>query len=309
MTAQSKKHKVAKKTFHRKPRLQKEEAVVDETISEPAQPTVISDTPSQSPQLSTSVTPPVASMNPSPVQPSPDVAQTPKVDEMNATTSPQSPVQTAPVIPNDESAKMPDVAVVSPVVESSGNNNQQQISQPTSPVIGEPVVSVSSSDSSSDSDSKPHKNFLLPMIFIVLLGIAVLGGVYFYMQNSDKTQKSKTNVVTLSPTPQAVTPEPEEVDLSKYSIEVLNGSGVSGTAGKVKDSLEDVGFSVESVGNADNSDYTKTIIQAKKEVDKVFLDELKKTLGKTYSVGDLEDLKNSSDTDVVVIIGSSEASE
>ena len=61
---------------------------------------------------------------------------------------------------------------------------------------------------------------------------------------------------------------------------------------------------IAEIGNADNSDYEETIIQAKKNVDKVFLDKLKTALKESFVVADVEKLDEDAETDLVIIIGS-----
>ncbi len=63
-------------------------------------------------------------------------------------------------------------------------------------------------------------------------------------------------------------------------------------------------LSPEEIGNAQSSDFDLTIIQAKKGVDKAFLDNLKSVLGETYLLGSGEKLEDSETVDVVIIIGS-----
>lgn len=87
---------------------------------------------------------------------------------------------------------------------------------------------------------------------------------------------------------------------------MLNGSGVAGEASKMQKILEEEGFEVSDTGNADKFDYTDTVIQAKKGVEKSFLDKLKVLLSKTYSVGKDKVLDASDSSEVIVIVGSDE---
>lgn len=145
------------------------------------------------------------------------------------------------------------------------------------------------------------KNFMWPILFIFIIALLLLGGIFVYKNN---TKGEKVNVVTLSPTP-TIMPQPTKaIDLSKYPIKILNGSGVAGEASRQKTNLEAEGFTVASVGNADNSDHTGTIIQAKKEVDKAYLNKLKSVLEKSFVVGEVEELSEDSDSNVIIIIGS-----
>lgn len=146
----------------------------------------------------------------------------------------------------------------------------------------------------------PKKNYMWPILFIFIIAIALLGGIFAYKQGLFK--EVKVSVVTPSPTP-TVTPEPTKViDLTKYEIEIQNGSGIDGEASRQKLSLTAAGFTVSSVGNADNSDYTDTILKAKANVDKDFLAKLKTTLEASFTVKE-EVLPDTALTPVIIILG------
>lgn len=152
--------------------------------------------------------------------------------------------------------------------------------------------------------AKPQKNFMWPILFVFVAAILILGGIFVYKQGIGTNKETGVNVVTLSPTPTAIPQPSPVVDLTKYEIKVLNGSEVEGEAGRQRTNLEGEGFVVSGVGNADDSDYTKTIIQAKKEVEAGFLDKLKSALEKSFIVAETEKLSEDSDDDVIVILGS-----
>lgn len=181
-------------------------------------------------------------------------------------------------------------------------------------VVKEVPVSQSSVDPLTDFKEKmakeeksvlndePKKNYMWPILLIFVITILLLAGVFLYKYGINI--KDKVNVVTLSPTPVVATPEPTKaVDLTKYEIEIQNGSGVSGEASRQEDNLKEEGFVISSIGNADNSDYTDTIIKAKAEVEKGFLDKLKNVLENTFTVGETEVLPDDSSAPVVVILG------
>ncbi len=182
---------------------------------------------------------------------------------------------------------------------------------PEEPKSEPPTESVSTEDPLADfkekmseeeslpSDEPTEKNFMWPILFVFVIAILLLGGIFVF--KNTKTQK--VNVVTLSPTP-TLTPAPTKtVDLSKYPIKILNGSGVDGEASRQKTNLEAQGFKVTLIDNASNSNYTQTIIQAKKEVDKDFIAKLKSVLENSFTVGDADSLSDSASTPVVVILG------
>lgn len=153
------------------------------------------------------------------------------------------------------------------------------------------------------SDVPQKKNFMWQILFIVFLALASMVGIFIYKQGMNKGMQVK--VVTLSPTPtRAPIPTAAEIDLSKYEIKILNGSKVDGEARRQKANLEAEGFTVVLVGNAAKSDYTKTIIQAKEDVDKDSLGKLKSVLEQSFVVGEIEELPEDADSDVIVIIGS-----
>jgi len=152
-------------------------------------------------------------------------------------------------------------------------------------------------------DIPKRKNYMWPILLIFIIAIVLLVGIFVYKQGLLK--KVTVNIApAATPTP-TVTVEPTQavVDLTKYEIEILNGSEVTGEAGKQKDSLEAAGFTVSSVGNADNSDYTDTIIKAKASVDSAFIAKLKSVLSNTFTVGTVQSLSSDADVPVQVILG------
>ena len=132
----------------------------------------------------------------------------------------------------------------------------------------------------------------------------IVGGFFFW--RSTQNQESETSVVepTTSESEEP-TPTEEEVQRSQYKIEVLNGSGIEGEAGRAEALLKSAEFDVVGTGNAENYDYEETVIQAGDDVSSAWLDELKKELSTKYSVkSSAEKLDTETDADVVVIVGS-----
>jgi flagellar basal body-associated protein FliL len=158
-------------------------------------------------------------------------------------------------------------------------------------------------------------------LFVIVGFVFLVGGsgALLYFREKAVKQDPKEEKVTpptagkLSPTQAPVTPTVSsssksanlQVDYLQYAIRVLNGSGIRGEASKLKGFLEEEKFVVKDIDNADSSDYEKTVIKAKKDVPKEYLDTLETLLGKTYILDTKEELKESVDVDVVIIIGSS----
>lgn len=150
-------------------------------------------------------------------------------------------------------------------------------------------------------DNAPKKNYLWPILFIFIAAVVLLSGIFAYKQGIFKAVK--INVPVATPTPTAIPVPTIAPDLTKFEIEILNGSGVNGEATRQKLSLTTEGFTISSVGNADNSDYTNTIIKAKAEVDKSFVAKLKSTLESSFTTVTEEVLSDTSSVPVVVILG------
>ncbi len=146
------------------------------------------------------------------------------------------------------------------------------------------------------------------IIAVIIVALVGAGGYLYYQSNQNRSAVPEENMVTVTPVEEA-TPTPEEVDREAYDIEVQNGSGIAGLAGQAQQFLEDAGFTVIDIGNADETDYEETVIYASEDVDEAWLDELKDVLGEEYDVqSQVEELDMETDADVVVIIGSNDAS-
>lgn len=220
------------------------------------------------------------------------------------------PTETPVVIPSVAEAQPQTPAVLSQP-EPSEEKKEEAIA-PTMPIVNQPEMpSVEPVTMDNDSVEVSKKKSRLPLLLLIFLFLLLLGGGLFYAYSrnmltlsflgSSTTQKpapSKTQHV-------ASTPTPKPVDLTKYKVSVLNGSGVAGEAAKVKSSLTEAGFSVTTTGNADTSDVTDTIISAKATVDEGYLTKLTDTLSKTYKVSsETHKLDSTDSNDVTVTIGS-----
>jgi len=156
------------------------------------------------------------------------------------------------------------------------------------------------------------------VVAVLMLGIA--GGVFFYTnipsKKTEDTVKSTIPKAAIKPSPDqeqinptatsSATPSATSsanIDLSSYTITVLNGSGKAGEAGRLEKVLEDNGFNVTETGNADSSDYEKTEVLFKERVPdeaKLPLDKLLKSI---YSLDIEKNLEENAETDIVIIIG------
>lgn len=156
------------------------------------------------------------------------------------------------------------------------------------------------------------KNSPSPLLILVpgvlLLG-ALLGGIYFYQKNINSVSvPTPTPIATTTSTIIPSASPSAKLILTKYPINVQNGSGIPGVAGDAKSLLTKAGFSVSGTGNADNYDYTDTVIKVKSDVPAEFISKLVTTLSGIYKVSTkTESLPDTSKDEVVVIVGSSKS--
>lgn len=145
--------------------------------------------------------------------------------------------------------------------------------------------------------------FLKIFLGIIIIGLLAGGGYYFWQSRGAATT-SETAETTPTPDTEQPTPTPEEnVEKDAFSIEIQNGSGIAGEAGRAQELLEGDDFKVTGTANADNYDYEETVIQAGDDVPDAWIDELIASLEKNYTVQTRIDDKGDSDADVVVIVG------
>lgn len=118
-----------------------------------------------------------------------------------------------------------------------------------------------------------------------------------------KTDKPKEVKVTPSPSPVALATPVPVFDRKDFKIQVLNGSGVAGLAGKAKTKLESLGYPEVTVGNADSKDYTETEVSIKKSKAN-FLADIKKDLTGYTLAQDSGTVSGDGEFDVEIILGS-----
>lgn len=159
--------------------------------------------------------------------------------------------------------------------------------------------------------SKSKKIFSSPSISlhkkeIVIFISSFLLSFLFFLFISNIKPKLNLSLLTATPTPTltptaTATPTPA-FKKEELKIKVLNGSGVRGKAGEVKEILKDKGYGEVITDNADNFDYKTTEINVKK--DKSQAASLIKNDLKDYvdspKIGVLEEKQTA---DVVIIIG------
>jgi hypothetical protein len=144
------------------------------------------------------------------------------------------------------------------------------------------------------------------LIFLILLLVGVVaGGLYYFNSRVNPTTVIENeNAVEEEQVEQTPTPTVAEVELDTLKVNILNGNGTAGEAGRVKETLEGVGFKEFTSGNAANYNYTSTEISMKDSVPESVFTKIKESLTKTYIVEKSETkLGADSSYDIVIIIG------
>lgn len=89
---------------------------------------------------------------------------------------------------------------------------------------------------------------------------------------------------------------------SSIKVRILNGSGVSGAASNLSDTLKEIeGVDVVSVGNAEDTD--TTVVQIKSNLSKQIGDAIVSIVDENYQKPEVESLDVSAEEDVVIILG------
>lgn len=156
------------------------------------------------------------------------------------------------------------------------------------------------------SGQQQKSNKILPTIVVVGVLVAAFAGWFFVTQplKTDKTDKKVEDVVVekveVSPT------EKPKIEKTSVKIQVINGTGTPGQAGKVVTALEDAGYNSENIktGNAEKYDNATTSITARSNYEEIVNDiknVLKLTFDKITVVS--PNLDEDSEFDVVIMTG------
>lgn len=170
-----------------------------------------------------------------------------------------------------------------------------------------PLKAESVDDDSDDTPKLEKKNKKIFIIGVLLAGVLLLSTValgFYFFGGQDTVEETAVEVEEAEEEP-APTLEITELVREDWTIEVLNGSGVAGAAGELQEKLEDLGYEVLEVGNADNSDYEETEVYISSDmIDEAdaFIEDLEEELD---IVADPQELDDEEAPAVVrIIIGS-----
>ena len=199
----------------------------------------------------------------------------------------------------DENTIPLDTSPTAPKVVSKTNDNSNSIdsvlSEKNTQKISSPAPEATPPNTppkSKPAKEASHCNAVLVGITAFSLIIGIAGWfLYFSTSSGNPFTGSSQNTPTPTVTPAAVTPTPATSAKTAITLEVLNGSGVSGLAGKTAATLEGMGYTVLETGNADSSNYKTTEIYTNPEFTDTtaFLEDLEEEFGSATVSGSLKD--------------------
>ncbi|CAN5283270.1 hypothetical protein BH10PAT1_BH10PAT1_3590 [soil metagenome] len=215
-------------------------------------------------------------------------------------------------MPKDETEKKKFKAVTEEV-----NDNTPEIKEPEPEKEMEevkldeekPSFGVTETNNISNDEGKKEKGAFLKIFlitfFATLLAFLLAGGIYVYLTGVKSVPGMKSTPTPIATNEPDATPTPApDVDVSTYKISVLNGNGGIGVASALKTIIEKDGFKVTDTANADNFNFTDTLIEAKSTVSPDAVAKLKTSLDSNYSVKIGDPLDATSAYDIVITVGS-----
>jgi hypothetical protein len=149
------------------------------------------------------------------------------------------------------------------------------------------------------------RSFNYKALIIIVLILALIGGGVWYMffrAPEEEIIDEPVSTPTVAEVISSPTPTVEAVNKADIKIQILNGSGVVGAAGKAQSALTAVGYTGIEVGNADSYTYKTTVVAFGDTVPEPVKQEITTELEKIY--GKIDTKPNTSTKyNVVITIG------
>lgn len=176
--------------------------------------------------------------------------------------------------------------------EEQVQTQQENTTGPAAPEVGFPL-------------SQPKPKVKSNKWLFIIIGLLILGGggIYFFTRGAkeEKTTPSPTvsGVATSTPTP---TPTLNPSDRKDISIEIQNGTGISGEAAFLQGALKNLGYSDIKIGNSENQDNTSTTVTFGKSVPQAVKDEITAKLESIYANVNVKS-SSTQTVDVLIVTG------
>ena len=175
---------------------------------------------------------------------------------------------------------------------------------------------IESSGDKPESDKIPAWVIILAFFGGLALGAGLIGGIFYYQASVNKSLPETTPTPaelsipteipenTASPSASTKASPDAKNNFSKYSVQILNGSGISGEASKVDSLLEKAGFTKTTTGNAKSYDYEETEVSIKSSLPDTVYEAISSALS-TYELKKVDPPTSGSSHDVVITVGKS----
>lgn len=102
-------------------------------------------------------------------------------------------------------------------------------------------------------------------LYLVILGVIFLTVVGTFVINKNITKQEKSEA-TPAPTPTPTEAPKPIFNKADWTLEVQNGSGVTGAAKEIAAKLQELGYQIVKTGNADKDSYEKTQILVRSDL-------------------------------------------
>jgi flagellar basal body-associated protein FliL len=183
--------------------------------------------------------------------------------------------------------------------ENFGNESAQRQQYPEPETVGFPPQSA----------PNPKKSGMLKWIIIAIIGILVIGGAAFFVLSGgdnnevpEPTSQSISFVTTPVPTALA-TSTPTAANKEDISIQVLNGTGVAGEAGYLKDQLNSADYADVDTANATGANVTVTTMTYNSQTSPAVVSEITQILERIYQQVETKQSSSSGAYDISVVVG------
>ena len=161
---------------------------------------------------------------------------------------------------------------------------------------------------SSFNQPKPKNNGSKWVIIFILLLIIGGAGIFFFSKSGSEPVATPTPSFGVVPIENKATPAatptatPAAIKRDEVTIEIQNGTGITGEAKLLQDKLKTLGYSEITVGNAATTDNTETTVTFLKTLSQSVQDEIKKTLESFYKTVNVK-ISTTQKSDVIVLTG------
>ncbi len=159
---------------------------------------------------------------------------------------------------------------------------------------------------------KEHSSLLFAVIILFLVSTICIAFGYIALFPTLKSPVLNLEAQNVNIKPTLVnsritppTPTVDQINLDQISVQVLNGSGISGQAGKVKTLISDLNFKDIQIGNADSQNQPHTIVNYSSNLNSTDLKPLVDLLQKEFTKVSLVSESKLTPFNIVIITGKS----